>query len=225
MRRSYVSCAPHETNYHPCTKYEGTQCFYFVHERGRGTPWPLVPGSFPDLRSFPWGGGFLSFWFQIPSLISGLFLGAGGSSVSGSRSFAGWDGIPLSWSRGRGGVLRSGPRTGYPLTPPPPPPCGHQDQDILYGERGVPQSGPRTGYCPPPKPGPGQGRGILQSGPRTGYPPLPPPSHNMTWTGYAAGSTPLAVTQEVFLVLNRYFVCVAPGGGGGDLLLVTTGPQ
>ena len=39
---------------------------------------------------------------------------------------------------------------------------------------------------------------ILQSGARTGVP--LPPGQRTTWTEYAAGGTPLAVTQKDFLV-------------------------
>ena len=117
-------------------------------------------------------GGYPSIWFQVPSLprVPGPFWGTGGR------------GYPSIWSQvlsqGRGypsQVLDQG----CPLTLPSPTPS--QDQGGGRG-RG------------------GEGEEVPQSGPRLAVPPPPPPRQHMLWTRYPVGGTPLAVTQEDFLV-------------------------
>ena len=97
-------------------------------------------------------------------------------------------------------------RTGYPhphdktkgvSSPYPAPvhrtgycPTLHTGQGVHPWRR--PWTGPRGN--PPPQTGPGTTLGISAKG----YPPLPPPPGK----GYDAGGTPLAVTQEDFLVLH-----------------------
>ena len=72
---------------------------------------------------------------------------------------------------------------------------------VLFWERLV-QSYPRTGgsHSPPPWPGPGWWY-LSQPGPEQGVPPYP--RQYTPQTGYATGSTPLAVTQEDFLVFCK----------------------
>ena len=141
------------------------------------------------------GGGYPSLWSQV------LSRGGDYPSLWSHILFQGSTG-PF-WGRKEGGTPVSGPRSLFqPLVP------GH-----FWGE-GVPQ---------PLVPGPpGSSSGVSQSGARRGYPlppartrtggtPQPgpgqrvPPGQNTTQTGYAAGSTPLAVTQEDFLVLFGEF--------------------
>ena len=157
----------------PIVRWKGNVLSLSVHQ-GRGVPRPLVPGPLPASgpRSCPWGWGG-----GHPSQVL-----AGGRGYLSHVLAVGWvgEGYPNLFFQVPSQALDPGPFW------------------VLYPSQVLAREG---GGVPQPAGGPGGG-GVCQSGPRTGIPLPPSPRQHMPQTGCTAGGTPLALTQEDFLVLH-----------------------
>ena len=161
---------------------EGNVFTLFVHPRGGGAGKGRegVPCSLGSLVPGPFLGG-------VPqSLVPGPFFGGRGYPSLWFQVFPG------------GGVSQSHPRSGVPL------PLS-QDQDGGGGCRqGYPSQVLDQGYLyPRPRPRWGMGRGYPSQVLDRRYPPSPPP-FPMGSTRHGQ-DTPLALTQEDFLVFIKQF--------------------
>ena len=161
--------------YRPHPKDGGTYCFQFVCQS-------TSRGGYP---SQIWGGNPSKVWLagEYPFL-----------------ALAGW-GVPHPRS---GGLRRGYPIPGLDGGYPP------NQVRIGYPQPGLDGVPPRPGMGNPPGPGMGYppGPGMVPPGPGMGYPPDLGRGTPLTWdiasTCYAAGSMPVAFTQEDFLVFSIF---------------------
>ena len=155
----------------------------------------LLMGAHPSLWShvlsgwdtpasvLPMGGG-------TPASGPRSFLEEVGATASGPRSFLG-EGYPSLWSQVlSGGVPQAMPGQGYPSPPSQdmgtPSPGQHRGTPFPVARVEVPPFPARIGVCPQP-----------------GYRGTPTPDRRAN-ACYAAGGTPLAITQEDCLVQQKF---------------------